>query len=370
MPFKFWAISNIELDNYYKDNPLYRGTYSKSDLPKQIKRGCYIINMGNSTHWISVINLDPKICLYFDPFGFIAPLEIIKFMKTSHKRLLYSTLQFQDIDSVSCGFWNVYFIDHMMNGIKYLDLMTYFQKNTRDNEKILKSYFERNKILNKNNSLVHGGSLFSKILDIPKRIVQFIKGPRDQYPPDVRQLIERYGAQIITNFRVAREPVKGIIDKIVNIITLGEYGKGKEKLHYDQVFHLYCIFQLHNGVVLRLENNHVIEMKKYDGSTPKEYVQVPITKRLSLAQFMANGPLKFPKNFFNYNPINNNCQNFMWKMLEASSIMTKEAQTFILQDAPSIFKTTPDISKRILTTITDLASRGDILVKGFGRKKI
>ena len=38
-------LTNFELQKYYKNKPRFNGVFSRSNLPKKIKDGAYIINL-------------------------------------------------------------------------------------------------------------------------------------------------------------------------------------------------------------------------------------------------------------------------------------------------------------------------------------
>ena len=64
-------LTNIEIINYYKNEPRFNGVYSRDNLPK-IKNGAYVINVGEykdtSTHWIALYVKKNEVT-YFDSFG-------------------------------------------------------------------------------------------------------------------------------------------------------------------------------------------------------------------------------------------------------------------------------------------------------------
>ena len=39
------SLTNIEIQNYYQNEPSLNGVYSRDDLPKKIKDGVYVINL-------------------------------------------------------------------------------------------------------------------------------------------------------------------------------------------------------------------------------------------------------------------------------------------------------------------------------------
>ena len=68
----FHPLTNFEISEYYKKEPRYNGIYSRNNLPAEIKKGAYVINLGEyentGTHWIALF-VKPKYTIYFDSFG-------------------------------------------------------------------------------------------------------------------------------------------------------------------------------------------------------------------------------------------------------------------------------------------------------------
>ena len=58
--------------------------------------------MGGGSHWICYRNVDKQYCEYFDPFGLIMPNEIKNCLKTSGKKMVYSSDEIQERD---CFVW-------------------------------------------------------------------------------------------------------------------------------------------------------------------------------------------------------------------------------------------------------------------------
>ena len=56
-------LTNIEINEYYKNEPRFNSVYSRNNLPKTIKKGAYVINLdeyeNTGTHWISLF-VKPK----------------------------------------------------------------------------------------------------------------------------------------------------------------------------------------------------------------------------------------------------------------------------------------------------------------------
>ena len=98
----FYSLTNIEINEYYKNEPRFNGVYSRNNLPSKIKKGAYIINLdgykNTGTHWISLFVKANKV-IYFDSFGIEhIPEEINKFI--GNKRIKANIFRIQAYDSI------------------------------------------------------------------------------------------------------------------------------------------------------------------------------------------------------------------------------------------------------------------------------
>ena len=57
----FHPLTNIEINEYYKNEPRFNGVYSRNNLPKTIKKGAYVINLdeyaNTGRHWVSLFKI-------------------------------------------------------------------------------------------------------------------------------------------------------------------------------------------------------------------------------------------------------------------------------------------------------------------------
>ena len=116
-------LSKIDLLQWVKQLGIkyFRGIYSRDNLPQKIHRlETGIINLDDSTgggrHWIFYRNVDKQYCEYFDLFGLIMPNEIKNYLKTSRKKIVYSSDEIQERDSVLCGYWCLYYLLERQKG--------------------------------------------------------------------------------------------------------------------------------------------------------------------------------------------------------------------------------------------------------------
>ena len=144
---QFSALSNLQIDDYFRGRPEYGGTYSKDMLPKKMQLNkFYIINLDDSTgagsHW-AMSQMDSKQAIYFDPFGVVPAVNILKFMRTPKKPMYYSTTTLQDMKSELCGYYCIYIIEQMVNNRDFVDIIAQdFVNDEPSNDRYIKKYFK------------------------------------------------------------------------------------------------------------------------------------------------------------------------------------------------------------------------------------
>ena len=123
-------LSNIDLLHWVKQLGIkyFRGIYSRDNLPEKIHRlETGVINLddsiGRGSHWCCYRNIHKQFCEYFDPFGLIMPYEIKNYLKTSGKKIVYSSHEIQERDSVLCSYWCLYYLLERQNGRSLLDVI-------------------------------------------------------------------------------------------------------------------------------------------------------------------------------------------------------------------------------------------------------
>ena len=123
---------------------------AKDEVKKLKKDGNYIINLENhnqpGSHWTALI-LEPTTCIYFDSFGMPPPEKIYRFLEKKYKKVNFSKMEIQDIDSTFCGYFCLEFLkfmrDHSAGTLE--DNLQRFQKefseNPEKNDGILANIF-------------------------------------------------------------------------------------------------------------------------------------------------------------------------------------------------------------------------------------
>lgn len=102
------------------------------------KPGGYIINLESShnrtggTHWVALW-LSPKHATYFDSFGIVAPVDVLRFIRQwNATEFTMSTKEIQNINSGYCGEWDLLFLSYMARGLSFQDFIDQFKDNLLD----------------------------------------------------------------------------------------------------------------------------------------------------------------------------------------------------------------------------------------------
>ena len=141
----FHPLTNIEISEYYENEPRFNGLYSRNNLPKTIKKGAYVINLdeyeNTGTHWVSLFVKANEV-IYLDIFGVEhIPKEINKFI--DNKKIKASIFRIQAYNSIMCGYFCIEFISYMLKGKTLLDYTNLFSPNDfKKNDRVIKRIFK------------------------------------------------------------------------------------------------------------------------------------------------------------------------------------------------------------------------------------
>lgn len=116
------------------------------DEVNKLKEGFYILNLDESqnegTHWTAFIITEDYI-LYCDSFGMPPPEDVYNSFLSTKKDLLLNQIQYQDVKSVLCGWFAVYFlycmiylkVDGVLNKYKRF-VAQWDKKNLKNNDRV------------------------------------------------------------------------------------------------------------------------------------------------------------------------------------------------------------------------------------------
>ena len=127
MTFTPHPLTNLEIQEYYQNEPRFNGVFSRDNLPNTIKNGAYVINLDEyrdiGTHQVALY-VNNKTIISFDSFGVEhIPKEIMKFIgneqsssaKARNKKIITNIYRIQAYDSIMCGYFCIGFINFMFS---------------------------------------------------------------------------------------------------------------------------------------------------------------------------------------------------------------------------------------------------------------
>lgn len=212
--------------------------------------------------------------------------------------------------------------------------------------------------------------LFNGAID---RLKGFYRGTRLDFPPNERSLLKMYGSVDIFEITLFRAPIHRMLDKVLNVISVGKWDNLKNENNFDRMFHLYMVIKLANGHMIRLEKNHVVNISNsFKIESDAEYQNISLQgKKLTLNELLQNTIQSVgQKQVFVYSPWKENCQRFLLDILQSNGLVTEQAQHFIYQDISNLVQKLPWYTKMIGQKTTDLAHKADILLHGQALHKL
>ena len=195
---------------------------------------------------------------------------------------------------------------------------------------------------------------------------------RMDYPPKVRDILKKYGQEVISGLTIMRTPVPKVLTGALSLFSLGKFGKRMSR-SFDELFHLFLEIRTESGKRLSVEKNEVINMDinpaKRDKTEVKDVIS-RIPQGLTIDE-MLNKTEEYmgKRKFFSYSAKDNNCQDFIVSIFRANNIGDEQDITFIKQDTKSLFKDLPYLRK-LSNTITDIGGRFNVITTGRGVNEI
>ena len=144
---------NIPLSNYdliewckYLNIPIKDVLSRDEPIPYNHMQALFIYNLEPSymsrSHWVSTYMKD-NVINYFDSFGLPPFQEIVNHARKKNLTLLHQNNQMQNINTTTCGYFCLYFLNEMNKGKTYFDLLKVFDiHDTMKNEKFIERYFK------------------------------------------------------------------------------------------------------------------------------------------------------------------------------------------------------------------------------------
>lgn len=195
---------------------------------------------------------------------------------------------------------------------------------------------------------------------------------RNDYPPKVRNILKKYGSEVIVSYKLKRTPVSSLLTSALSAVSMGEFGDRLKNSEYDELFHLFLELTTASGKKISVEKNEVINLEVSPPTRPKEEVEditSNIPDGLTINELMNNTNKRMGSSFFDYSAKSNNCQHFIINILNANNIGDESNREFVKQDTDFLFENLPYLRK-ISNTVTTLGAKVNVITEGAGIKKL
>ena len=146
--YKNTPLSNHDLIKWckYLNIPINDVLSRDENVPHNHKQALFIYNLEpaymSGSHWVATYVKD-NVINYFDSFGMPPFQEIVNHAKKKNLTLLHQNNQIQNLNTTTCGYFCLYFLNEMNKGNSYYDLLQVFNTNdTMKNETFIEHYFK------------------------------------------------------------------------------------------------------------------------------------------------------------------------------------------------------------------------------------
>ena len=211
-----------------------------------------------------------------------------------------------------------------------------------------------------------GETVKDKIEQVKKTASAVIHG-RDDYPPKVRETINKHGDDVIKSITLGRTPLPSPLMAALQVASGNTFKQKLSQTPYDKLFHLFACIEFENGSKIVLEKNEVINTENGcsmpAGTETKVISNIP--SGLTLAEALNNTRARMGGKFFGYSAKDNNCQDFLSAFLQANNLGNSADISWVKQETKSLFEGNNRLRK-ISNTLTDIGARFDVLKQGAG----
>jgi hypothetical protein len=170
-------------------------------------------------------------------------------------------------------------------------------------------------------------------------------------PKPVKDLLNKVNDDTVNSITIGRTPVQSAIQGILKTVST---------VPYDNLFHLFMIFNTAQGRKIVFEKNARINMS-LTLPTIGESILLTNVPHYTIKDYVSKTKQFMGDKFIPYHPSTNNCQDFICGVLKGNGI--SEGIEFVKQDTTMIFKNKGWLSDTA-HAVTNLGGYADVLLKG------
>jgi hypothetical protein len=193
---------------------------------------------------------------------------------------------------------------------------------------------------------------------IVKLIGDTVRDVGSQYPPQVKNILTQYGNQRIINVKMCKEVVSENTEFLMKALSgTKTWEEAKKKHGFDKFYHLFMIATLENGQQLHIEKNEVMRVSPAPRPCPDALDLGAPSQSITLNDMMERTRQRIgDRDFFTYDPLGNNCQNFVNQLLRTMGLWNQTASSFVFQDIKGLREELPGYTKYLAKGLTDVGA--------------
>jgi hypothetical protein len=204
------------------------------------------------------------------------------------------------------------------------------------------------------------GKLFMRA-SIPSAIKALTNVAKDvgtRYPPQVRSVLAKHGNHKIVDVKLCKEVVSQNTEFLLQALAgKNTWETAKRKHGFDKFYHLFMIITMEDGTKLHVEKNEVIRMSENPRACPDALDLGAPTQPSTVNEMMDKTRQRIgDRDFFTYDPLANNCQNFINQLLRTIGLWNQTSSSFVFQDIKGLREELPSYTKYLAKGLTDVGA--------------
>jgi len=189
-------------------------------------------------------------------------------------------------------------------------------------------------------------------------ITDTIKDVSTQFPPQVRNILMKHGNHKITNIKLCKEVVSENTEYLLKALAGAQtWEEAKKKHGFDKFYHLFMIVTMENGSQLHIEKNEVIRISENPRPCPNALDLGAPPQPITVSEMLNRTKDRIgERDFFTYDPLGNNCQNFVNQLLRTMGLYNETAKNFVYQDIKGLREDLPGYTRFLAKGLTDVGA--------------
>ena len=191
-----------------------------------------------------------------------------------------------------------------------------------------------------------------------KALTDVAKDISTQYPPQVRQLLAKHGNHPISNIKLCKEVVSKNTEFLLKALSgPNTCEEAKRKNGFDKFYHLFMIITMDPGDDLHVEKNEVIRVSENPRACPDALDLGAPSSPITVGELFSRTKDRIgDRDFFTYDPLANNCQNFVNQLLRTMGLWNQTSSSFVFQDIAGLRAELPSYTKYLAKGLTDVGA--------------